>query len=64
MKLAGFPHSDTAGSKDFGSYPASIVRLARPSSVSYTKASTVCVCKDFLRPFSSDVKEQTLIVND
>ncbi len=63
VKRCGFPHSDIAGSKAFGASPTRIARLMRPSSVPCTKASTVCVNKDFITIIatsflSSDFKVQ------
>ena len=40
--LAGFPHSDTLGSKLAYQFPEAYRRLLRPSSAPDAKASTVC----------------------
>ena len=41
-RLAGFPHSDTLGSKLAYQFPEAYRRLLRPSSAPDAKASTVC----------------------
>ena len=41
-RLAGFPHSDTLGSKLAYQFPEALRHLLRPSSAPDAKASTVC----------------------
>ena len=41
-RLAGFPHSETLGSKLAYQFPEDYRRLLRPSSAPDAKASTVC----------------------
>ena len=47
MTLAGFPHSDTHGSKLIWQLPVAYRSLSRPSSVSYVKASIMCALVTF-----------------
>ena len=58
LKIAGFPHSDTSGSKLICQLPEDFRRLTRPSSPPTAKASTVCT-------YSLDhISEISLVMNE
>jgi hypothetical protein len=62
---AGFPHSDTPGSKLHCQLPEVFRRLARPSSPVAAKASTTCTCS--LDPITlnpgSDPRSSSTLLN-
>ena len=54
-----FPYSDTAGETDRSSYPAHFAAMCVLHRCARPRHPLSALCFDF-RPFSSDVKEQTI----